>query len=382
MKITTEAWTFSADRPRLTLESFSFEGLGEHEVLVEPIIGCWEGNGGHAYARAPLDVFKARNEQKIVLGNAGVVRVVALGSRVTLVKPGDVCMLYCNCGWDKYGYMTANYAYDAPGTIGVLAKTTKMHERMVLPIPQHSRYSLRQWAAFSLRYVTAWSNYRVALHCWRSQITEEDKAAPDVWAWGGGVALAEVQLAKIQGARAAMLVSRPSDQRVLEKMGIAAVDRRAFAKMQFDDVRYREDQTYRAEYREAEQRFVAMVRAATDGEGASIFIDNIGKPVYRATVKALARQGVLATCGWKKGWDISLVRSIETIARHLHVHTHYARYSEAVEAMAFAEEHGWMTPPETVESVYAWEQIGELAEAYRDGRVDGYFPLFQVNAAA
>jgi hypothetical protein len=53
------------------------------------------------------------------------------------------------------------------------------------------------------------------------------------------------------------------------------------------------------------------MRELSDGLGAAIFIDNIGAPLYRTTLKALARQNVLATVGWKHGRRTSTLRASE-----------------------------------------------------------------------
>ena len=116
----------------------------------------------------------------------------------------------------------------------------------------------------------------------------------------------------------------------------------------------------------------------TLGSGVSIFLDFIGLPVHRATLKALGRPGVIATAGWKNGMDLSISRALECMAWHIHAHTHYARYSEGLEAMNFAEEHGWLPP--VLDRVYSWDDIPALARDYESNMVDTFFPLFQVNA--
>jgi len=60
---------------------------------------------------------------------------------------------------------------------------------------------------------------------------------------------------------------------------------------------------YRRSYLAAERTFLDLVNEHTARERVSIFIDNIGGPVLRATMYALGRQGVLTTSGWKHGTD-------------------------------------------------------------------------------
>ena len=362
---------------RLELAEVDLGPIADTEVLVEPIYGCWEGNMFHALNRDPVDVCRQRGEPWVVIGNAGVVRVLRAGRSVPDRPEGSHCLVFPNADPDPHGYMRRAYAYDATATIGLLARTTKIPACALLPVPAGTRFTLRQWAAFSARYITAWSNWQVAHACWRSQMTEADQARPHVWAWGGGVALAETTLAARLGADAAMISSRDARLAQIAALGVVPIDRREFAELAYDPARYRTDPAYRAAYRAAEDRFLDIVDANTGGRRVSIFVDNIGLPVHRATLRALARQGVLATCGWRHGMHLSTVRAVECIERHIHVHTHYARAAEGLAAIRYAEETGWI-PPDTTR-VWSWHEVPALAEQYRAGQVDDYFALYQIN---
>ncbi len=385
MTIKTEAWVLHAGPERselatLVKEDFSFPDMTEDELLVEPIYGCWEANMTHALDRKPVDICRQRGESRVVLGNSGVVRVLRAGASVKQFRAGDFCLYFGAKITDPNGYMLKAPGYDALGSLGMLAKQIKIHPRQIIPLPVRTRYSLRQWAAFCLRYLTAWSNWHVAYGAWRLQMDREE--IPDeetfVWGWGGGVVLAELALAKLKGCQVFMIASQDERLQLIHDMGITPIDRRLFSALDFDEEQYRLDAAYKQRYQEAEKTFLDLIREYTAGRGVSIFIENIGVPVFRATVKALARQGVMTTCGWKKGMNLQFVRAIECINRHIYVHTHYARYSESRTAIAFAEETGWI-PPDTTE-VYGWDDIPQLARDYSAGTITSYFPLFQVNA--
>jgi NADPH:quinone reductase-like Zn-dependent oxidoreductase len=362
--IETEAWVLHRGDPasgpgQLVREPFTFSGLGAEEVLAEPLYGCWEGNMDHAVRRVPVDVCALRGEDRVVLGNAGVVQIVATGRAVTTVREGDVAIVFCNGVPDAYGYPTAILGYDAPGTMGVLARRTKLAQHQVIPVPHGSPASLAAWAAFSLRYVTAWANWQVAWGCWQTQMRGVPPDEVFVCGWGGGVSLAELTLARAMGCRTAMIASTPARLALLRALGIEAIDRRTFAPDSFED------------------DFLAALRGWTGGRGVSIFIDNLGAN-YRSTLKALGRQGVIATSGWKRGMNFSTVRAMECIARHLHVFTHYARYAEGQAAVGFALEHGW-TPPLEGERRHAWDAIPQLASDYAAGAIDSYFPIYAIH---
>ena len=353
--------------------------LGDEQCLVESLYGCWEGNMSHAIERKPVDICRQRGEDKVVIGNAGVVRVLRVGERVKTVKEGDLAILFCNGVWDKWGYPIKIFGYDAPNTIGLLAKRTVLHQFQVIPVPENTRFSLKQWAAFSLRYITAWSNWQQAYGCWRIQMGVEDCPSPYVWGWGGGVTWAELTLAKFSGARVAMISSSARRLRAIRRAGMTAIDRRNFTDLDYDQVRYSKDPEYKKRYLESEKVFLRVVQENTDGIGVSIFLDYVGSPVTRATIKALSRQGLVATAGWKEGMRIELIRAIECIERHTHVHTHYARYPQGRAAVQFAENTGWMPEDVAEMDVYGFEEIMRLHEEYQSGATYSYFPIYEVN---
>jgi NADPH:quinone reductase-like Zn-dependent oxidoreductase len=385
--IRTEAWILDeggvngsqTGAAALRLGELAIPDLSSGEVLVEPLVGCWEANMSHALDRKPVDICKLRRERQAVLGNAGVVRVLRCGGNVESVRPGDVCIVFCNGEWDADGYPVKIYAYDAAGSIGILARKTKLHERQLIPIPEDTRHSLGQWAAFSLRYITAWANWRLALNCWKSHRSHtDDGVKPIVWGWGGGVAYAELSLATLEGACATLISSNSCRLELIRHNGMTALDRQSFLDLQFYPERYASDADYRNRYLNAESTFLERVRHSTEGAGVSIFVDYIGAPVYRATLKALSRTGVITTAGWKEGMTLTTLRALECMSWRVHVHTHYARYQDGLDAVAFGDQRGWM--PGVDDTIYRWEDIPQLADDYAQNRITSYFPLYAVNS--
>ncbi len=383
MTIKADAWVlYAGDDPKnpapakLVRETFEFDDIGPDEVLAEPLYGCWEGNMGHAIERKPVDICRQRGEEKVVIGNAGVVRVLSVGKNVTNVEPGQNAIIFCVGEEDKFGYPKKIFGFDAKGTMGCLATKMKLKERQVIPIPTDTRHHLAQWAAFSLRYITAWSNWELAHGTFRLLVGWNELAAPNVWGWGGGVTLAELDLARRHGAKTVMLSANEIRLQTIIKTGVTPLDRRQFGKLSFSDKAYEQDPDYRAAYLAAEKQFLETVHEMTGGKMVHIFIDYVGGPVWRPTLKALARQGVVTTAGWKEGMKLSSVRAIECIERHQHVHTHYARYPQGCAAVAYAEANGWM--PIIDERIYTFDEIPELVEAYAQDQVN-CFPCFAVN---
>jgi NADPH:quinone reductase-like Zn-dependent oxidoreductase len=382
MGVRADAWFLhpgeaskSASKATLVRQSFELREPGDEEIIAEPIYGCWEGNMGHAVNRTPVDICRQRKEERVVIGNAGVVRVVSVGRSVKTVKPGQNAIIFCVGEEDWWGYPKTILGYDSPGSMGCLSTKMVLGQRQVIPIPENTKYSLRQWAAFSLRYVTAWSNWELAVGTFRLLVHEHELASLDVWGWGGGVSLAELQLARRFGHKAVMLSSSTDNFKTIEEFGITPIDRRSFGALNFEAGRYKDDPSFKAEYIKAEKKFLEEVTSRTSGRMVHIFIDLIGEPVYRCTLKALARQGIITTAGWKAGMDLRLIRAVECIERHQHIHTHYARYGQGWAAVAFAEANGWLPPLD--DKTWSFDEIPALADEY-DAGTAGMFPIFSI----
>jgi NADPH:quinone reductase-like Zn-dependent oxidoreductase len=260
--------------------------------------------------------------------------------------------------------------------MGVLSTRTIVKEWQILPIPPDTKHSLSQWAAFGVRYITAWSNWELAYGTFRLQLTEAELPVLHVWGWGGGTTFAELDLAARFGHRAVMLSGNSDRLATIARSSVTPLDRRPFGALHFDEDLMRDAPEHREAYEAAEAAFLAEVSRRTDGKGVHIFVDLIGAPVFRATLKALARQGVVTTAGWKHGMKLRFVRARECIERHQFINTHYARRSQAVAAIEFAERTGWMPPVEG--RTFGFDEIPIMAEQYLENRL-GMFPVFAVN---
>lgn len=383
MSISSTGWFLHVAAPdaggqpgTLVLEDFELQAIAADEILAEPVYGCWEGNIEHAISRRPIDVCRLRGEPRVILGNAGVVRVAAVGTAVRGLTPGQHAIVFASSVVDRFGYPERMLAYDAAGTMGCLATRIKLKEREAVPLPEPTRHSLAQWAAFSVRSITAWSNWELAYGTLRLLVGHDDLPAPHVWGWSGGTTLAQLQLAQRQSCRAVMISGTDAHLEEIRRAGITAIDRRRFGNILFDEQRYAEDAEFRRAYAEAERAFLREVSERTDGENVHIFIDYIGSSVFRATCKALAREAIVTTAGWKDGMTLAYLRSVECIGRHQFIHTHYAKYSQAVAAVAYAEQYGWM--PSVGARIYGFEEIPELVAEYRGGQAS-FYPVYSVN---
>ncbi|WP_394849917.1 hypothetical protein LZC95_20970 [Pendulispora brunnea] len=363
-------------RGHLVRETIELPALREGEVLAEPLFGCWEANMAHALERVPVDVCRLRGEEKIILGNSGVIRILEVGPGVDGLQPGQNALLYGTYGiMDRHGYPQKILGFDAPGTMGCLATRVKLNQQQVIALPEGTRFSLPQWAAFAVRYVSAWSNWRLAWGTFCLQYEDTSVPVANVWGWGGGTTLAELDLARRFGCRTVMLSGTDAHLREIQRYGITAVDRRPFGSLEYDVTRAERDPAYLARYRAGEQRFLDTVARLTEGDGVQIFVDHIGGPLQRATIKSLGRESVLATAGWKAGKRLWYLRPSACIARQQFIHTHGASRPEGIAAVAYAEANGWL--PHVDERIYAFDEIPELVETYFANET-GMFPCFSV----
>ncbi len=120
-----------------------------------------------------------------------------------------------------------------------------------------------------------------------------------------------------------------------------------------------------------------MLGELSDGTGAAIFVDNLGGSLIKPTLKAIARQGVLTTLGWKHGMEIPMRRASECIRRHLHINTHVWRYQDSAQIRDYQLNTGWLPDPHTIE-VRSFDEVPGLADDFAAGRTTSYFPLYRM----
>lgn len=354
-----DAWVFCDNGSDVSMmrKDYEISSLGDDELLLKPLYGSLEGNIVHAFNKFPEDVFSLRCEKEIVMGNAGVMLVSETGRNISDLQKGDLCIYFCNGEPDRYGYPKKITGYDKKGSMGVMAKTIRLNRNEVIKIPKNSSISLPQWAIFSLKFITAWSNWKLAYNAYHIQLPEVSDEEISVWGWGGGVSYAEIRLAQLMGCRAGLITSKQSITQLCTKHGIDVLDRK---------IRNNSLKKFRKAFFDK-----------AGSEGASIFVDNIGAETYQDTMRFLSREGVIATNGWKDGAVYPVIRSSECINRHIHVHTHYASMSEGFEAVEFALNHDWI--PQYTGRIYDFDSLPELMEDYRCGKLENYFTVFQIN---
>ncbi len=197
-------------------------------------------------------------------------------------------------GWAKGQRVTANNALwcghcpacaqgrtnqcDAFGILGesrsgVMSEYVALPARNLIEVPKG--YDLRQAAAASLTYLTAWHSLVVK---GRLQLGERVL----VVGAGGGVNVAAQQIAALCGAEVFVVAST-----------VAKAARALAAGADW------------AHDRSASADWVGAVKAATQGQGVHMVVDNVGAATMQDSLRSLARGGRVVTVGGTSGYDAS-----------------------------------------------------------------------------
>lgn len=216
-----------------------------------------------------------------VLGGDGAGEVDAVGAEVRSVKTGDGVMInpgvacyrceYCDAGEHS---LCPEYRLLGEHLPGTAAEYLVVPEQNVLPIPTppapHPPLTWREAAAFSL----------VTLTAWRMLITRAMLRPGEVvliWGVGGGVSGTALKIAKLVGA--VVIVTSSSDAKLEAARGLGA------------DVTLNHTRV----------DVPKEVRALTGKRGADVVVENVGEATWEQSLRALARQGRLVSCGATSG---------------------------------------------------------------------------------
>lgn len=187
------------------------------------------------------------------------------GTRVML-QPGLRCGVCDAC---RDGRDNQCVRYDVLGlqSDGGYAELVSVPAENVVPIPD--AIDVIHAAAFPLTFLTAWH-----MLVTRAQLREGDVVL--VLGGGSGVGQAAIQLARHFGARV-FATAAPAKAERTRALGAEQV---------FDH--YAGD-------------FAREVRRATDGRGADIVVEHVGRATWDSSTRALASGGRLVTCGATTG---------------------------------------------------------------------------------
>ena len=225
-------------------------------------------------AKAPPTL---RYESPRILGAdvAGVVESV--GASVTSTAPGAEVMLHpgvscgtCEACLDGTDNLCPQYRLLGQGRDGGMAELVAVPAANVFPKP--ANLSFEEAASVPLVFTTALHMILTRAHLRYGETVLVNAA-------GSGVGVAAIQIAKLHGAR--VIASAGSDAKLDKARGLGADDGINYATHDLAD----------------------EARRLTGGRGVDMVVENVGAEIMEKSIRALARNGRVVTCGATAGND-------------------------------------------------------------------------------
>jgi NADPH:quinone reductase-like Zn-dependent oxidoreductase len=219
-----------------------------------------------------------------ILGCDGTGEIVAFGEgtelasdlsigEVVVIEPGYSSGL---SDMDKAGldHLSDDYKIRGEHSNGLDAEFIAIEARFLMPLP--AGIDPVQAAAMPLAFVTAWG-----MLVTRVNLQPEET----VLVLGGtsGVGSAAIQIAKYIGATVVATAGTPEKQQLCRDLGAdEAISHN-------------------------EPGWSKLVREFTDGKGANVVVEHVGPATWKDSMRALARNGRLVTCGGTTGPEVSVL---------------------------------------------------------------------------
>ncbi|MED5198601.1 MAG: hypothetical protein VYB51_02245, partial [Gemmatimonadota bacterium] len=182
----------------IKLDELKLREMGPQDVHLKILAVSAEHNVDHAALADTVNITEARGG-KIYPGNSAVGEVLAVGSHVTSLSPGDLVATHCNGEPDAYGYPNRIWAYDQPDSVGWYGEEAMVEDWQLVPLPVDCGLNLWEMAALPLRAPTAYHLWRRGLGIFRLKVSREQRATLNVLAFGGGVSELFLMIAKHEG---------------------------------------------------------------------------------------------------------------------------------------------------------------------------------------
>ncbi len=228
-------------------------------------LDLWIGGGIPAY-QTSLPHIPGCDVSGVIEGLGGNVSALSIGQRV-FIAPGLSCFRcqYCLSGAD---HLCDQYRILGAATDGGYAEFVKAPATNIMAIPDSLTYE--HAAAFPLTFLTAWHMLvsRAALRPGQDLL---------VLAGGSGVGSAAIQIGKLMGARVIATAGNTAKLETARQMGADIV------------IDYTQDD------------FASKVAEITDKRGVDVVFEHVGPSTFGKSLRSLAPQGTLVTCGATSG---------------------------------------------------------------------------------
>lgn len=213
-----------------------------------------------------------------VPGCDGVGEVVALGEGVTDRRVGEVVVLepgFTGGEADpERDHLEPDYGIRGEHSDGFAAQLVTLPALHVFPLP--AGLEPLEAAAVPLVFLTAWG----LLH-FRARLQPDERVL--VVAGSSGVGSAAIQLARSAGARVVTTAGSEEKRALCRELGAEeALDHH-------------------------DPDWPKQVKAWSEGEGCDVVVEHVGPATWEGSMRSLARNGRLVTCGGTTGPKVSLL---------------------------------------------------------------------------
>jgi len=285
-----------------------------------------------------LDLFTRKGHPALrltlphILGNEPVGTVVELGPDAKGVREGDNVVVapgylrHFHADRARVFNAYPDYTVIGNGSPGGYGEYVTARAENVIPVGD--RWSLEEWAATPLVFMTAW-------HMMVSRARLRPGETVLVMAAGSGVGSSAVQIARHLGCR--VIATAGSEAKLAKAAELGA----------HEGVDHYDEE------------WPARVRKLTGGHGVDVVVEHVGQAVFAKAVSVLAHGGRLVTCGVTTG-TAAEIHLAHLFAKQLSLLGSYmADFHELKEVLALLEA-GHLHP--VVDRVYP---VREAADAHR-----------------
>ena len=255
-----------------------------------------------------------------------------------IISPGISCMKCEKClnGDDN---ICSQYNITGYRNNGGYAEYVAVPETNVVAKPK--KLSFEDAASIPLVFITAWH-----MLVNRGGIKPGDKVL--VHAGGSGVGIAAIQIAKLFGAF--VITTAGSDEKIEKAKSLGADEVINYKKQDFEQ----------------------EVKRITKKQGVDIIVEHIGPEVWEKSIKILAKNGRLVTCGATSG-PVTNIDLRYLFSKHLSILGSYmGRKNELLEALKFVES-GKLKP--VVHKIFALRDAAEAQQEMLDRKNFGKIVL-------
>jgi NADPH:quinone reductase-like Zn-dependent oxidoreductase len=214
-----------------------------------------------------------------ILGCDGTGEIAELGAGVTHLSVGQKVVIEPGFSsgqsdFDRAGldHLSEDYGIRGEHCDGLDAEFVALPARFVFPLPD--RLDPLRAAAAPLVFLTAWG-----MLVSRAKVRAGEKVL--VLGGGSGVGSAAIQIARDLGATVLATAGTPAKRKLVEDLGGIPIDH-------------------------SQESWDKQVRAATGGAGADVVVEHVGPATWDKSMRCLARNGRLVTCGGTTGPKVSI----------------------------------------------------------------------------